>query len=202
MHVAIARFQSLTFVAAVALVLTGCGGGGNGQTVTMPEPPELDLSMQDYTPLDGWDVIRSEDLGPVGVEHSDYGLSVRFDDSLVPDISSPSPASQPMLEGTWHGEWAAYLGQVTTLHTGDARVDVTLDADGTNAMLSYHGVPGFGDISSNRMPIADGAFQGTETVAGALGSFNIAGQFGGSDQKGVVGYVHGPGFYSVFHGER
>lgn len=201
MHVKATRSLLLTLSAAIALVVTGCGGGGDGRTVTMPEP--VDLSMQEYDPsLEGWDVIRSEDLGPVGVEHSDYGLRVWFDDSLVPHISSPSPASQPILEGTWSGEWAAYLGQVTTLHTGAVRVDVTLDADSANAVLSYHDVPGFGNISSNMMPITDGAFAGTETVAGALGSFNVSGQFGGSNQQGVAGYVHGPGFYSVFHGER
>lgn len=147
-------------------------------------------------------MIMSEDLGPVGVEHSDYGLRVGFDDSLEPHISMSSPASQPMVEGTWEGEWAAYVGGATAISEGAARVDVTLDGIGANATLSYDKVPGFGDISSGTMPIADGAFGGTETVPGALGSFKIAGQFGGPEQEGVAGYVQGPGFYSVFHGER
>ena len=107
-----------------------------------------------------------------------------------------------MVEGTWEGEWAAYVGGATAISEGAARVDVTLDGIGANATLSYDKVPGFGDISSGTMPIADGAFGGTETVPGALGSFKIAGQFGGPEQEGVAGYVQGPGFYSVFHGER
>ena len=198
----ITRLRLAAIAAAVAFAMAGCGGDGGRQTITTPEPAEPVRATQDFMPLDGWDVISSEDFGPVGVEHSEYGLRVWYDDSLVPQISSSSPAFQPTLSGTWSGEWGAYTGQTMTLHTGDARVDVTLDSNGANAILSYDDVPGFGDLSSDMMSIADGSFQGTQTVPGALGIFNIRGQFGGSDQGGVAGYVNGPGFYSVFHGER
>ena len=197
-----AGLQMAVIAAAIALVVAGCGGGGDRQTIAMPEAPETGIGMQDYVPLDGWEVIRSDSLGPVGVEHGEYGLRAWYDDSLVPDISGSAPDRQPTVSGTWSGEWGAYIGQATTLHTGDARVDVTLDPVGANAVLSYDDVPGFGDLSSNAMSIADGSFQGTQAVPGALGTFNIRGQFGGSDEAGVAGYVHGPGFYSVFHGER
>ena len=196
------KLRLVTLAASVAFAMAGCGGGGGGQSLTMPEPPASSFVMQDYVPLDGWEAISSDYLGPVGVEHAGYGLRAWYDDSLVPHISASTPDSQPTLSGTWRGEWGAYMGQEITLHTGDARVDVTLDANGTNAVLSYDDVPGFGDLRSDMMSIADGAFQGTQAVAGALGTFNIRGQFGGSDQVGVAGYVHGPGFYSVFHGER
>ena len=192
----------VTVAAAVAFAMTGCGGGGGGQNIAMPESSSPAFAMQDYVPLDGWEVIGSDYFGPVGVEHAGHGLRVWYDDSLVPHISASSPDLQPTVSGTWNGEWGAYLGDETTLHTGDARVDVTLDSSGANAVLNYDDVPGFGDLSSDMMPVADGSFEGTQTVPGALGTFNIRGQFGKSDQTGVAGYVHGPGFYSVFYGER
>ena len=198
----IVRLQVAALAAAIALVVAGCGGSGDGQSVAMPETPEPGIGMQDYVPLDGWEVVRSDSLGPVGVQHDEYGLRASYSDSLVPHISASAPDRQPTVSGTWNGEWGAYIGQEITLHTGDARVDVTLDPVGANAILSYDDVPGFGDISSNVMSIVDGSFQGTQAVPGALGTFNIRGQFGGTDQAGVAGYVHGPGFYSVFHGER
>ena len=202
MEYKIAKLWLAAIAVTVSFAMAGCSGGGGGQAMVIPEPPEPGIGMQDYMPLDGWDVIRSDDLGPVGVAHGEYGLRAWYDDSLVPHISSSAPDLQPTVSGTWNGEWGAYLGQVTILHTGDARVEVTLDAVGATAILSYEDVPGFGDISSSAMSIADGSFQGTQAVPGALGTFNIQGQFGGSDQAGVAGYVHGPGFYSVFHGER
>ena len=197
-----ARRRLVIIAAAVAFAVAGCGGGGGGRTMTMPEPSGPGFAAQDYIPLDGWEVIRSEVFGPVGVKQSDSGLQAFYDDSLVPHISSPAPDMQPEVAGTWSGEWAAYIDLGTTLQTGDARVDVTLDSAGANAVLSYDGVPGFGDLSSNVMSIVDGSFQGTQAVPGALGTFNIRGQFGGPDQGSVAGYVDGPGFNSIFHGER
>ena len=198
----IAGFRLAAVAVAIALVVAGCGGSGDGQSVAMPDPPEPGIGMQDYVPLDGWEVVRSDSLGPVGVAHGDYDLRAWYTDSLVPQISASGPNHQPTVSGTWSGQWAGYAGQEITIHTGEARVEVTLDPVGASAVLSYDDVPDFGDLSSNEMSIADGSFQGTQAVPGALGTFNISGQFGGPDQAGVVGYVHGPGFYSVFHGER
>ena len=194
--------QLAVVAATIALVVAGCGGGGDRQTIAMPEEPERGIGVQDYVPLDGWEVIRSDFFGPVGVEHGEYGLAAWFDDNLDPHISASASSYQPTVAGTWAGQWGAYMGPATTLHTGDARVDVTLDPDGPTAILSYDDVPGFGNLSSDVMSIADGSFQGAQPIPGAPGIYNIRGQFGGPDQSGVAGYVDGPAFYSVFHGER
>ena len=189
----ITRFWLMTVTLAVALAMSGCGGGG--EDIPMPGEPMQD----DYIPLDGWNVITSDSLGAVGVEHDGYDLRVWYDDNFRPHISSSAPEHQPMIAGTWTGEWAGYVSG--ELHEGGARIDVTLDSKDTNAELVYDSIPEFGSMSSGMMSVTDGAFEGSRTVSGA-GTFDIRGQFGGPEQAGVAGYVDGPGFHTVFHGER
>ena len=100
----IAGLQLAALAAAIALVVAGCGGSGGGQSVTMPETPEPGIGMQDYVPPEGWKVVRSDSLGPVGVEHGEYGLRASYSDSLVPHISTSAPDRQPTVSGTWNGE--------------------------------------------------------------------------------------------------
>lgn len=189
MVIPVDKFCLMTVAVAVALAMSGCGGGG-GDREAMPMP--------DYMPLDGWDIIRSDSLGPVGVEHEEYGLRVWYDGNF--HISPSAPQHQPTIAGRWEGEWAGYIGD--EFHDGAARVDVTLGLSTPHATLTYDGVPGYGSLSSDMMPVTNGAFQGTKTVPGVDGTFSIRGQFGGSDQAGVAGYVDGPESLTVFHGER
>ena len=184
----------LTVALAVALAMSGCGGGGGGNgDVPMPGGP----SDVDYTLGGDWKVLEDRS----GVEHIGYGLRVRYDSNLRPHISFTEPY-QPTVEGRWAGEWAGYIDDSDSLRVGPARVHVTLDSGVTNAELTYDQIPDFGSISSGMMSVTDGAFSGSRTVPDT-GTFQIGGQFGGSDQAaGVAGYVHGPGFQSVFYGDE
>lgn len=154
------------------------------------------------TLLEGWGPVTSDALEAwVGVKLEGSDLSAWYDDNLRPQISPSDPIHQPTIEATWAGRWAGYVADDERPSEGDARVTVTLDSSGPDAVLTYDDVPDFGSISSGRMSVTDGAFAGTKTVSGA-GTFAIRGQFGGPEQVGVAGYVDGPEFKSVFHGKR
>lgn len=190
----ITRSWLITIALAVALAMSGCGGGGGGGGSNRDMPMPGGLSGD-------WELITDPSLGPVGVEHEDYGLRVWYDSNLHPDIYSSAPY-QPTIQGRWTGEWAGYVAESENVSVGPARIDVTLDSGVTNAELTYDGIPEFGSISSGMMSVTDGAFSGSRTVPDA-GTYQIRGQFGGSDQaSGVAGYVDGPGLQSVFYGDR
>ncbi len=50
------------------------------------------------------------------------------------------------------------------------------------------------------MPVSGGRFSGSTTANSQ--AFAATGQFGGSNQSGVVGHASGPGFQSVFYGDK
>lgn len=195
--VAYVKFWLMTVIVSAALAMSGCGGGGGDGNGDVPVPGGL--PDVDYTPMGDWNMFQTDD--ELGIEHGGYGLRVWYDSNLRPDISS-SASYQPTIAGRWTGEWAGFVEGIDDLSTGSAQVDVTLDSGVTNAELTYNSVPNFGSISSDMMSVTDGAFSGSRTVPDA-GTFRIRGQFGGSDEaSGVAGYVHGPGFQSVFYGDR
>lgn len=179
----------------VVLVLTGCGGSGGDS-----------VGPGDYqSPLVEWIPIEDQDLGmQVGIEHEEYGLRAWYTidgGGWVPHISGSAPEHQPTESATWVGEWAGYYGHEETIRTGAARVTVTLGTSSTDATLAYDDIPTLGKIQTDRMPISDGGFTGTIYVPDS-GTYWFAGQFGGPDQAGVVGYAAGGDLLSVFYGER
>ena len=193
----ITRFWLITIALAVALAMSGCGGGGGGGGSNRDVPMPGGLPDIDYTPEGaGWESFSTS--SEAGIEHEGYGLRVWYDSNLRPDISFTTPY-QPIITGRWEGEWAGFVSGDP--YDGEAWVDVTVDS-GVTAELTYRDIPDFGSISSGMMSVTDGAFSGSRTVPDA-GTFQIRGQFGGSDQaSGVAGYVHGPEFQSVFYGNH
>ena len=204
----------LATVATLALALSACGGGGDGPITNgdgmLPGDGDGGGEPTDETPDEtrdgnftpsqqGWRTITSPTLGDAGIAHDEYDLRAWYDDNLSPHISSSSPARQPTIAGTWTGEWSGYIEDEP--YSGEARVDVTLDQNSAEAVVSYDDIPELGNLQSGSMPISAGAFRGTTYVAG-VGNYQVRGQFGGPHQIGVVGYANGPDFLSAYYGER
>ena len=171
------------------------------------DPPDSDMNG-----FGAW--ARIEDGGvPVGIEHTGYDLFSRYDTGFSnPTLSSPSAGYQPLVEATWLGEWQGVYGDgLDATDSGEARVDVTISGSSAEATLTYAGIdiPSIpGSITTAPAPVSQGRFAPTATISveGTTVTFVGQGQFGGTDedgvQRGVAGYVGGPGFRSVFHGDR
>lgn len=215
----ITRFWLITIALAVALAMSGCGGGGGGSSgIKTPMPDVTDPSangqsdMSDFGP---WDPVKANGA-TVGYENEGYGLMARFDArGANPTITASSPTHQPKAEGTWVGNWSARYtsldkasGTFDAKGHGEARINVTIAGSNVEAVLTYtdiriEGLPS--SISSGRVSVTDGRFAPSVTVSiPTVGSrtFRGLGQFGGTDQKGVVGYISGPDFRSVFYGDQ
>ena len=207
--------RMIRFAAAVtlALILAACGGGGGGGRDTMPRTmPDVGGGGDGNGDANGWEVVRASGM-PVGYEHTGYGLVARFDATGAnPTITASSPTRQPELAGTWSGRWSARYtaltsdyGELDRTDDGNARINVTVAGSNVQAMLTYAGVniPGIpSTVSSNRVSVTDGRFEPSIRLSTPEGpsTFRGVGQFGGTDQKGVVGYVSGSDFRSVFYG--
>ena len=142
----------------------------------------------------------------VGIQNTTHGLSAQYDVSgLSPTITPSAAAHQPTISGTWRGRWGAATGaDFEGEDEGGAAVTVSIRGSNVQATLAYSGVDGFGTIASSPTTVTDGRFLPSVTVnvQGTPITFSGAGQFGGTDQRGVVGYVNGPEFASVFYGDR
>ena len=156
----------------------------------------------------------------VGYKHTGYDLMAKFDATGAnPTITASSPMHQPKVDGTWSGKWSARYtalssdyGEFDETDDGTARIDVTIAGSDVEAVLTYSGIgiPGLpSTISSGRAPVTDGRFAPSATVSVPTESggrvsrtFSGLGQFGGTDQNGVVGNVSGQDFRSVFYGDR
>ena len=207
---------------AMGLILTGCGGGGDGPKTSMPDvmdPPGNEPT--DMTDLGEWEIVRANGVH-VGYEHTGYDLTARFDArGANPTITDSSPMHQPTVAGTWTGKWAARYTALTSEYgafdrtdDGIARINLTINGRNVDAVLTYSGidVPGLpSSVSSGRAPVNDGRFAPSFTVSiptesgGTVsGTFRGLGQFGGTDQDGVVGYISGQAVEvrSVFYGDR
>ena len=204
----------IRFAVAVtlALILAACGGGGGGGD-TMPRIMP-DVGGGGNGDGDGWEIVSASGT-PVGYEHTGYDLVARFDATGAnPTITASSPTRQPEIAGTWSGRWSARYtaltsdyGELDEADDGDALIGVTIAGSNVEATLTYTGVniPGIpSSVSSNRVSVTDGRFEPSIRLSTPEGpsTFSGVGQFGGTDQKGVVGYVSGPDFRSVFYGSR
>ena len=201
-----ARKYSCVFglATAMTLALSGCSLKDSIIEALEDEEDELEGGRSPLTSLipstAGWEILGDEADIRIGFGHTEFGLRAWIDDDSAPHITESAPDLQPTMAGTWTGEWGALIDAVPA--KGEARVDVTIDASATEAVLHYDDVPGFGDLATGSMSVTDGGFEGTHTVTGADGPFQVRGQFGGQDQVGVVGYVQGQGLQSGFYGER
>ena len=179
------------------------------------EPPPPIEPPEEGTILFGrWKVVE-EDGNPIGVKNGEYNLFTLYDAGLAnPTLTAPSASAQPAGAGpgtmslTWLGEWAGLHGDDFELSDrGEARVDVEISVSSVDATLTYSGIdiPSVPrTISTAPAPVSDGRFAPSVTIGieGASVTFGGEGQFGGADQRGVAGYIDGPGFRSIFAGDR
>ena len=170
--------------------MTGRGMTGGGMTV-----PDLGQ----------WNVITVSGT-EVGYENATLGLSAQYDTmGMNPTLTASSPMHQPTVTGTWRGMWDGYVDG--NRDGGPARVDVTIQGSAVSATLNYSGidgVPGLTSATSAPASVIDGRFAPSVTVivAGQSLTYSGQGQFGGTEQRGVVGYMSGDGLRSVFYGTR
>ncbi len=158
--------------------------------------------MAAFTPGFGnWAVVNGVDLG---IENPVHRMSAWYSTSgnaRTPRLSpDPTPQHQPTGAATWTGEWAGFYGTNPAIATGVANVTVTLGTTGPEAVLALKNVPTLGSLEWEAMPVAGGRFTGTTTANSQ--AYDVAGQFGGDNQAGVVGYTTGPDFQSVFYGDK
>ena len=179
------------------------------------DPPPPVEPPDDETIVYGRWALVEEGGSPVGIENDEYDLFVRYDaGGGNPTLTAPSASAQPVGAGpgtmslTWLGEWVGIHGDDFELsNRGDARVDVEISANSVDATLTYSGIdiPSIPrTISTAPAPVSDGRFAPSATidVEGVAVTFDGEGQFGGADQRGVAGYIDGPGFRSIFAGDR
>ena len=181
-------------------------GDGNGAT--------------DMTDLGEWELIREGGVS-VGYEHSVYDLFAKFDSQgNNPTITPASSGRQPTVAGTWVGKWAARYTELESDYgewdgsdSGDARINVTISGSNVRAKLTYTGIDVDGlpsSLSSDYASVNNGRFTpvvnaSIRTEDGTLsGSLSGVGQFGGTDQNGVVGYLTSRTLEirSAFYGDR
>ena len=153
-----------------------------------------------FTPsLAGWAIKNGV---PLGIENQGHALSAWYTlqgGAWNPQLSPSASAHQPTGNATWTGEWAGIFGPGSTVSTGVASIDVTLGAS-TAADLTLTGVPVLGSLQWDNMPVSGGRFTGTATANSQ--SYEAVGQFGGTNQAGVVGHATGSDFRSVFYGNK
>ena len=151
-----------------------------------------------FTPGFGnWTAVNGVGLG---IEHPGHQMSAWYT-TQGPQLSlDAAPAHQPTQAATWTGEWAGTYGASPAIVTGAANVNVTLGTGAPEAALALKGIPTLGTLAWDPMPVSGGRFSGS-TTAGSQ-TFDATGQFGGSNQAGVVGHATGPNFRSVFYGDR
>ena len=188
---------------------------------SMPDVMEPGTGPTDMSDLGEWEVVRANGV-PVGYEHTGYDLFARFDArGANPTISASSPMHQPTVAGTWSGKWSARYTALTSDYgafdetdDGIARINVTITGRNVDAVLTYSGIDVTGlpsSLSSGSASVSDGRFAPSFTVfiptesGGTVSTtFRGVGQFGGTDQDGVVGYISGQTVEvrSAFYGDR
>ena len=109
------------------------------------------------------------------------------------------------MTGTWEGQWAG-VHEDEVADSGRAEIGVVVSGSNVQATLTYFDVMQVGDVTAAPATVVDGRFSPTATitVGGSSLTYSGEGQFGGTDQAGVVGYVDAPdlSFLSVFYGDR
>ena len=176
----------------------------------------MDLPDDDMNGYGQWTRIMVPGEGriiPVGVESAAHGLFSRYDTGFInPTLSPRSADSQPAGtaagRATWLGAWEGVYGDALEFaDDGEARIVVDISEVSVEATLTYSDIdiPSIpASITTAPASVSDGRFAPVATidVAGASVTFEGEGQFGGTNQQGVVGYVDGPGFRSVFYGDK
>ncbi|MYI68115.1 MAG: hypothetical protein F4103_04960 [Boseongicola sp. SB0673_bin_14] len=160
--------------------------------------PGASEPMATFTPGFGnWAAVNGVNLG---IENPGHQMSAWYT-SQGPQISlDAAPAHQPTHAATWTGEWAGTYGTNSAIVTGAASVNVALGPNAPEAALTLRGIPTLGTLAWDTMPVSGGRFAGS-TMANSQ-AYDATGQFGGSNQAGVVGHASGPGFQSVFYGDK
>lgn len=162
-----------------------------------PTPMVVDLGM--------WETIVVDGIS-VGFRNTTHGLSAQWDTSGTNATITASSPMQPSVEGTWTGMWGGFIGEeLDTVDGGTAEVNVTIQGEDVHATLTYNDIDGIGNVTTGRARVnATGRFapSATVTVDGVPLTYTGEGQFGGAEQRGVVGYMGGIGLRSVFHGDR
>ena len=195
------RTLNASVVSAINQLLTDLSVAGD---IEMRTGSDLDMNS-----LGSWATIT--DIGvSVGIRHAGHDLFARYDaDGRNPILSAASPMNQPTVSGTWSGRWQATYGvELESTDRGDARIDVSISGGRVEATLMYSGIdiPSVPhSIRSAPAPVTGGRFAPSASVTlegGTRTTFAGEGQFGGADQQGVVGYVGGPDFRSIFYGDK
>ena len=203
------QFRLLLTAVCLAAMVSGCGGSSNtrmdtdtGMTGGTGTGMTGDTDMLD---LGVWTEVVVQGVS-TGFENTTHGLTAHYDaNGRSPTITPSAPTHQPTGSGTWSGRWEGLVGaNLDTEDDGAATVTVSIGSGNVQAPLTYTGVDGFGTVTSAPATVTDGRFtpRATVDVQGVSLTFSGAGQFGGADQRGVVGYVGGPEFRSVFYGDR
>ena len=226
MHTRRAVATSAIAMLATGLILAGCGGGGgDGPSTSMPDAPETPDNGNgnggtDTTDLGEWELIREGGVS-VGYEHSGHDLFAKFDSrGANPTITASSPDLQPTVAGTWTGRWSARYTEIESDYgeydgsdSGEAQINVTINGSNVRAKLTYNGIDVAGlpsSLSSDYTSVNNGRFTpvvnaSIRTEHGTMsGRLSGAGQFGGTNQDGVVGYLTSGTLEirSAFYGDR
>lgn len=199
---------AIFFVSLLVVACSSSDDDGMPQMGGMPPDMEqmpTDGDSMDMVDLGQWDdfIVGGRD---VGYMNSTHGLDVQYDTAGEnPAITASSPG-QPTVSGTWTGMWKAVTGaQLDGYDDGTAEIDVAIQGSTVEATLTYNDVSGFGTVTADPAVVsATGHFAPSQTVdvQGVPTVFGGEGQFGGTDQRGVAGYIRGPNFRSVFYGDR
>ncbi|MYF89099.1 MAG: hypothetical protein F4186_06950 [Boseongicola sp. SB0676_bin_33] len=154
--------------------------------------------MATFAPgFDSWAAVNGVNIG---IENSGHQMSAWYT-SRGPRISlDAASAHQPTQAGAWAGEWAGTYGASPAIVTGAANVAVTLGPNAPVADLTLKDIPPLGTLAWDPMTVSGGRFSGSTTASSQ--AFAATGQFGGRNQSGVVGHASGPGFQSVFYGDK
>lgn len=168
-------------------------------------PCDISASQMAEIDFGVWETIVVDGIS-VGFTNTTHGLSARWDTSGAnPTITATSPM-QPTVEGTWTGMWGGFVGEeLDTVDEGTAEVNVSIRGDDVHATLTYNDIDGIGNVTTGRTRVdPTGRFSpsATVTVDGVPLRYTGEGQFGGEEQRGVVGHMSGTGLRSVFYGDR
>ena len=167
-------------------------GGGEGGEMHAGEGGSEGGGMEAFLEFGDWAVLH-DDMGTLRIASHLHGLSAEYT-AQGPMLTPAAPEHQPTMATTWNGEWFGRHTSTTGLQSGPASVAVSIDATGTEASLTLDDVPTHGTLQWDDMSVTDGRFGTSDDT--------VAGQFGGADQAGVVGYANDQGLQSVFYGEK
>ena len=196
------------WIVILGSLLTACGGSSDSPT-TMSMDGGTDMAPN-VVDLGQWNIIEEEVqpgvIWELGFENTTHGLRVRYDPQGGPtSLTASSPMHQPTVEATWRGEYWGYH-QTATRFIGNSEIDVTIQGSSVTASVTYYDFMGNQGwhITLEPADVVDGRFALTGNVPFTDGAVPLTGegQFGGTDQRGVVGYVSGTDISSAFYGDR